>query len=53
MNESIKHLIKKKKAIFQKQVLTTAHHATLSNITLELSSAISFSKAKYHERVAI
>ena len=28
-------------------------HAILSDITLELSNAISFSKAKYHERLAI
>ena len=29
------------------------NHAILSNITLELSNAISFSKAKYHERLRI
>ena len=29
------------------------NHAILSNITLELSNAISFSKAKYHEQLAI
>ena len=28
-------------------------HAIFSNITLELSNATSFSKAKYHERLAI
>ena len=54
MNEKIKHLINKKKAIFQKQKESnTVDHAILSNITLELSNAISFSKAKYHERLAI
>ena len=54
MNDKIKHLIKKKKAIFQKQKESnTVDHAILSNITLELSNAISFSKAKYHERLAI
>ena len=54
MNEKIKHLINKKKAIFQKQKKSnTVDHAILSNITLELSNAISFSKAKYHERLAI
>ena len=37
MNEKIKHLFKKKKAIFQKQKESnTADHAILSNITLEL-----------------
>ena len=54
MNEKIKHLINKKKAIFQKQKKSnTVDRAILSNITLELSNAISFSKAKYHERLAI
>ena len=54
MNEKIKHLINKKKAIFQKQKESnTVDHAILSNITLELSNAISFSKAKYHERLTI
>ena len=54
MNEKIKHLINKKKAIFQKQnESNTVDYAILSNITLELSNAISFSKAKYHERLAI
>ena len=53
MNDRIKHLIKKKKAIFQKQKESnTVDRAILSNITLELSNAISFSKAK-HERLAI
>ena len=54
MNEKIKHLINKKKAIFRKQKESnTVGHAILSNITLELSNAITFSKAKYHERLAI
>ena len=54
MNEWIKHLIKKKKTIFQKQrESNTIDHAILSDITLELSNTISFSKAKYHERLAI
>ena len=54
MNEKIKHLINEKKAIFQKQKKSNAvKHAILSNITLELSNAISFSKAKYHEGHAI
>ena len=54
MNEGIKHLINKKETIFQKQKQSnTVSHAILSNITLELSNAISFSKAKYHERLAI
>ena len=54
MNEKIKHLIKNKKTIFQKQKESnTVDHAILSNIPLELSNAISFSKAKYHERLAI
>ena len=54
MNEKIKHLINKKKAIFRKQKESnTVDHAILSNITLELSNAITFSKAKYHERLAI
>ena len=49
MNEKIKHLINKKKAIFRKQKESnTVDHAILSNITLELSNAISFSKAKNH-----
>ena len=46
-NERIKHLIKKKKAIFQKQKESnTVGHAILKTITLELSNAISFSKPK-------
>ena len=50
MNDRIKHLIKKKKAIFQKQKESnTVDHVILSNIKLELSNAISFSEAKYHE----
>ena len=54
MNEKIKHLINKKKAIFQKQKESnTVDHGISSNITLELSNVISFSKAKYHERLAI
>ena len=54
MNEKIKHLINKKKAIFRKQKESnTVDHAILSNITLELSNAISFSKAKYHERLEL
>ena len=54
MNDRIKHLIKKKKAIFQKQKESNAvDHAILSDITLELSNAISFSKSKCHERLAI
>ena len=54
MNERIKHLIKNKKAIFQKQKESnTVDHAILSDITLELSNAINFPKAKYHERLAI
>ena len=41
MNEKIKHLIKKKKAIFQKQKESnTVDRPILSNITLELSNAI-------------
>ena len=53
MNEKIKHLINKKKAIFRKQKESnTVDHAILSNSTLELSNAITFSKAKYHEKLA-
>ena len=44
MNDRITYLIKKKKAIFQKQK---------ESIILELSNAISFSKTKYNERLAI
>ena len=54
MNEKIKDLINKKIAIFQKQKgSNTVDHAISSNITLKLSNAISFSKVKYHERLAI
>ena len=54
MNERIKHFIKMKKAIFQKQKESnTVDHTILSDITLELLNAISFPKAKYHERLAI
>ena len=54
MNEKIKHLTDKKKAIFQKQKESnTVDHDILNNITLELSNARSFCKAKYHERLAI
>ena len=54
MNDRIKHLIKNKKAIFQTQKEpNTANHAIWSDITLELSNAISFSRANYHERIAI
>ena len=48
MNEKMKHLINKKKAIFRKQKESSAvDHAILRNITLELSNAINFSKAKH------
>ena len=54
MNERIKRLIKKKKAIFQKQKQSnTVDLAILSNITLELSNATSFSEAKYHEKLKL
>ena len=54
MNEKIKHPINKKKALLQKQKESnTVDHAILSNITLALSNAISFSKAKYHERLEL
>ena len=54
MSDRIKHLIKKKKDTFQKQKESnTVDHAILSDITRELSNAIIFSKAKYHERLAI
>ena len=43
MNEKIRHLINKKKAIFQKQKKSnTVDHAILSNITLELSNAVRY-----------
>ena len=42
------------KSFIQKQKESnTVDHATLRDITLELLNAISFSKAKYHERLAI
>ena len=48
VNDRIKYLIKKKKAIFRKhKVLNTVDYAILTEIMLELS------KAKYHERLAI
>ena len=54
MSDRIKHLIKKEKAIFQKQKESnTVDHTILSDITLELSNAIGFSKANYHERLVI
>ena len=54
MNEKMKHLVNKKKAMFRKQEESnTDDHAILRNISLELLNAISFSKAKYHERLAI
>ena len=40
-----------KKAIFQKQ--QESNTVGLSNIKLELLNVISFSKSKYHERIAI
>ena len=40
----------KKKAIFQiRKESNTVDHDILSNITLEISNAISFSKTKHHE----
>ena len=54
MNERIKHLIKKEKSIFGKQKESNiVDLAMLSNFSLELSNATNFSKAKYHERIAI
>ena len=54
MNEKIKRLIKKKKAIFQKEKESnTVDHTILNNITQEFSNAIRFSKVKYHEILAI
>ena len=44
--------IKKKKLDFKNKESLTIDHAVLSDITLESSNAISFSKAKY-ERLAI
>ena len=49
MNYRIKHLLKKKKVIFQKQKESnTVEHAILSDIALEVSNAISFFKVKCH-----
>ena len=54
MNDTIKDQIQMKKTIFQKKKESdTFDHAILTHITLELSNAISFSKAKYQERLAI
>ena len=54
MNDRIKFVIKKKKAIFQKQKESNkVDHAILTDIAIELSNAISFSKAKYHERLVL
>ena len=55
MNGRIKYLIKKKKAIFQKQKEsnTTADYVILTHITLEFSNAITLTKSKYHERLVI
>ena len=55
MNDRTKFLTKKKeKALFQKQIESnTFDHAILTDITLELSNAINFSKAKYHQRLAV
>ena len=42
------------KSFIQKQKESnTVDHAILRDITLELLNAISFSKAKYHEKLAI
>ena len=49
MNENIKHLIEKKGHISIQKESNTVDHDILSNITLELSNAISFSKTKHHE----
>ena len=54
MNDRIKHPIKKERTIFQKQrESNTGDHVILSDITLELSNATSFSKVKYHFKVSI
>ena len=55
MNDRIKYLRKKKKAIFQKQKEsnTTVDYVILTDITLELSNAITLTKSKYHERLVI
>ena len=55
MNDRTKFLTKKKeKALFQKQIESnTFDHAILTDITLELSNATNFSKAKYHQRLAV
>ena len=50
----LKTKYKWKKLYFKKKKESdTFDHAILSHITLELSNAISFSKAKYQERLAI
>ena len=54
MDEWKDQTIKKKKAIFQKrEEPNTVDYTILNDITLELSNAKSFSKAKYHERFAV
>ena len=51
MNDRFKYIIKK--ATFQKRKESnTVNHVILTDITTELSNAMSFPKAKYHERLA-
>lgn len=50
----IRYPVKKKKVISQKQKDSKKiYHGILTDITLELSNAITFSKSKYHERLVI
>ena len=55
MNERIEHLIKKKKDIYYKEQKESnkCDLVILNDITIELSNAISFSRDKYHERLAV
>ena len=55
MNERIEHLIKKKKEIYYKEQKESnkCDLVILNDITIELSNAISFSRDKYHERLAV
>ena len=54
MNEKIKSLINKKNAFYRSQRKSiNFDYTTLDAMTIEVSNAISISKTKYYERLAI
>ena len=53
INEEIKSLIHRKNCLYQRQTKSgSIDYTSLNALTLDISNALSFSKLKYHERLA-